>query len=373
MANLSQSIILLLYIITIVYFVILGCVMLAQRGNPISMHGEQVAKQRMTRSVGIFMFVWAFDWLIYLTPCLLSPSTWCPEYDVCLLVTMMLMTPALFIVMHAIVQRQVNTLRWVCATAFPFLLLTLCYVMIPSSQYGRLPVHIASVLNVLFIIYLLIRHAKGYRLYVQRIKSEYSEISGKEIFWSWSCFAGFAIQIIVFLFYEYNWKPIAEIFYWALSIINAAYLCYCTCRQKPLDIDSVEEMTKEEDQQEEMPKEKNEEKAFYAIIEQKLESLCEEKFLFLEPDLTRETLCRRLSISSTYLKMYFRSRDLSFYQYINTLRAEYAYRLMQDNPDMPIRDVCELSGFRSQTTFRKMFVEVFGCLPSEVKLNKNNP
>lgn len=360
-----------IYVLTIIYFVVLGCIMLAQRGNPIYTHGEQSIKLRMTRSVGIFMFVWAFDYLIYL-PDFLDNSDMIAKFDdVFFIITMIIETPALYMVMHAIVQKRVSIMKWTVATTLPFLLLMLWQLFIPLGVSDRLPYHLASVFNILFVIFLLLKYAKEYSVYVERIKSEYSEISGREIFWSWSCFVGFALQVILFLLYIYMYVPMSEYLYWLLSIINAAYLCYCTYKQRPLDIDVVEETIEVEEPHNITPEAKNEEKAFYGIIEQKLDSLCEDKLLFLEPDLTRETLCRRLSISSTYLKLYFHSRGLSFYQYINTLRVEYAYKLMQDNPDMSIREISEHSGFRSQTTFRKMFVEVMGCLPSEIKSKKD--
>lgn len=363
---------LFLYILTIIYFVILGCFMLAQRSNPISTHGEVVAKQRMTRSVGLFMFFLAFDYLIYLLP-LMSPEVdfMRTGFEVCFLITMMLVTPMLFMVMHAVVQKKVDTQKWVISTSLPFWLLLLCYPFRSKGFNGSIIVDLALGINVLYIGYLLIKYAKEYRLYVQRIKSEYSEISGREIFWAWSCFGGFALQDLTFLVYETNWVPNLEYFYWLQSLANAAFLCYCTYRQKPLDIYVVEEVEEKEEISDVIIKENTDEKAFFSVIEQKLETICEERYLFLEPGLTRETLCLRLHISSTYLKMYFRSRNLTFYQYINSLRVEYAARLMEENPNMSIREVCEQSGFRSQTTFRKVFREVMGCLPSEVK-SKNS-
>lgn len=366
----SDNFLLLLYVITIIYYVVLACVMLAQRGNPIYTHGELVNKLRMTRSVGVFMALWALDCLIYLVPMLYSNDIYSVGYNICFLITMFLITPAQFMVMHAIVQRKVNTLQWTGGVASPFLVLLVWYIMIPSDNLAILPLHVAAALSVLFVIFLLLRYAREYHMYVQRMKSEYSEISGHEIFWSWSCFAGFALQMIAFLLYWYNWEPTAELSYWVISIINAAHLCYCTCKQRPLDDEVVEDITEEVAQSDAIMIQKDEEKAFYAVIENKLESLCEDKLLFLEPDLTRETLCRHLSISSTYLKMYFRKRNLSFYQYINALRAEYAYRQMQESPNLSIREVSEMAGFRSQTTFRKVFKEVIGCLPSELRNQK---
>lgn len=363
--------ILLLYIFTIIYYVVLGCYMLAQRGNTISTRGEMAVKQRMTRSVGIFMLIGATSWMIYLPTMLQSDDLWNASYNMCFIFSMMMVTPGLFVVMHAIVQKKVNTMRWVSVVGAPFLILLILHLFFdvdgPYNPFNVLTI----VIHLACVAFLLVRYASEYQVYVNRIRSEYSETTDREILWAWSCFSGFALQSVIFILYCIFWMPMLDIAYWAVSILNAAYLCYCTCRQKPLDNEIVEE-TMPDTPSSATEKEKSEEKAFYAVIEQKLESLCEDKLLFLEPDLTRETLCLRLSIGRTYLSMYFRSRGLTFYQYINTLRVDYAVKLMQENPGISIREVSELSGFRSQTTFRKMFQEVMGCLPSEVRTKKEH-
>lgn len=367
----NNDYILSIYLLTIIYFVVLGSIMLAQQTNLDITPGEKAIKLRMTRSVGVFMLLWALDYLLYIPPIFCCTEVCIRTFDICFLITMLLATPVLFVVMHAIVQKKINVVRSASIITMPFLILTLWYFIVPELG-NRLPVHISSALSVLFVISFLLKHVKEYHLYVQRIKSEYSEISNQEIFWSWSCFVGFALQIIVFVIYNYSSEPDLKYIYWLLSLVNAGYLCHCTSKQKPLNVEITNEDDVVEEETADAASEEKEEKAFYPVIEQKLKSLCEEKLLFLVPDLTRETLCRHLSISSTYLKLYFRSRGLSFYLYINTLRVEYAYKLMEENPDMSIREVSEQSGFRSQTTFRKMFKEIMGCLPSELKSRKDS-
>lgn len=365
MTNINEALYFFFYNITILYFVVLGCYMLAQQGNPISTHGELISKRRMTRSVGIFMLIWALQCLIYLPAILIHGyNETLLTYDLCFLVTVMLNTPAVFVVMHAIVQKRTNTLQWVGGVALPFILLTAWHVIAPHNDYSRLPIYIAALLVVAFNLFLVVRYVSQYRLYVQRLKSEYSETTSRQILWSWSCFAGFVIQAFIYVVYQVHWSEALEYIYMGFSVLNATYLCYCTCRQRPIDEDVVEEAIVSEPAEEQ--KDAN---VIYDLIEQKLVSLCEAKYLFLDPELTRETLCLRLSINHTYLSMYFRDRGITFYQYVNSLRVDYAVKLMQDNPHMPIRKVSELSGFRSQTTFRKVFQEVMGCLPSEVKVS----
>lgn len=375
MADINYVTYLVGYILTIMLFVVLGCYMLAQRGSVMSTHGELVAKLRMTRTMGVCMFVWAFGTFLYLPPMLYGCHAEHMVYRVLFFVSLMLFTPMIFVDMFAVVQRKVNILNWVCALGSPFLLLAV-WCMVNPENY--ILIKIGATLSIACILFLLVRFVSEYRMYVRRIKSEYSELSHREIIWSWVCFSGLAIQGIIMVVYQLLWSPTLECIYIVLSVVNAVALCFCTCRQVTIDIDVVEDDKgeKEEAEATKTDKDRPKERTFYATIEEKLEMHCEGKLLYLDPDLTREQLCHRLNIGNTYLKMYFHSRGLTFYQYINTLRVEYAYRLMTSNPDLPIGEVSQHSGFRSQTTFRKVFKEIMGCLPSEMKNNgllNNNP
>lgn len=132
-ANTDMVIYLSAYVITIIYFVVLGCYMLFLKDNPLSSHGELVAKRRMTRTMGIAVFVEAFEWFVYLPPILsgLQPND--PIYDVFTLVMLMLITPAIFCVMFAVVQRKVNNVRWICGLGMPFLLLAVWQKIAPPN------------------------------------------------------------------------------------------------------------------------------------------------------------------------------------------------------------------------------------------------
>lgn len=370
MNNTTSTVIYQLFcIIVMLYLSILGCYMLMRRENTTCTDGEQESKLRMTRTIGIAMFGWAFEWFIYMPPILAGCSWDHPIYKVLFNVVLIISIPIIYNTMFAVVQRRVNMLKWTCVSGVPFFILAIWQMTDPQNYK---PVYTGAFLSVASILFLLIRFASEYRIYVNRIQSEYSEITGREILWSWICFSSFAIQGIFFVAYQLLWSPVLEVSYNAISLFNATFLCFCTCKQRTIDIEIVEG---EEEEASGATPEHNKEKesAFYATIEEKLKMYCEDKRLYLEPDLTREALCRSLSISSTYLKMYFHSRGLTFYQYVNTLRAEYAYNLMQENPNMSIREISEHSGFRSQTTFRNVFHDIMGCLPSEARKEKIIP
>lgn len=172
------------------------------------------------------------------------------------------------------------------------------------------------------------------------------------------------------------WSYTLEFLYHLFAILNFGYLCFCISRQRTIDVEVMDDALRyDNDGSTSSPTNETEnqsksERALYADIDQKLRTMCEDKLLFLTPDITLETLALRLGTNRTYMGMYFRERNTTFYQYINTLRIEYATRLMQENPNLSLRKVAEQSGFRSQPTFRKAFQEVMGCLPSEVRKEK---
>lgn len=372
MIDLSNIVYFICYFATICIFVALGSCMLMMQGNLIHTRGELKAKKRMCRSVGIYMLVWALQCFIYMPTILMYgyDSTGVYYYDLCYLITLMLNTPMLFVLMHAVVQRKINTLKWVIFTALPFLLLIVWFLQTPYSPSNRLQLYIATVLVLVSIAYLMFKYAKEYHFFIKRMKSEYSETTNKEIGWAWYCFTGLAFQSYIYLAYQFWWTAVFEYVYMAFSIVNALCFCYCVYHHKPLDemvVESDEEIASTESVEQVQP----EEKAFYTVIGQKLEDLCEGKMLFLDPDLTRESLCLRLFINRTYLSAYFRRQGTTFYQYINSLRIGYALKLLTDEPNMSIRQVSERSGFKSQTTFRKVFLEETGCLPSEIRVSGN--
>lgn len=370
MLDFGNAIYLFCYFVTICLYVAMGTYMLARHENPIHTQGELKAKKRMTRCVGLYVLNLVVQNLVYMPSILIYGYDVQGKfgYDLCFLVTILLNTPMLFVVMQAMVQRKVNTLLWVSGVALPFLVLIAWFVIAPQdSAYARIPVYLGAVAVVACLAFLVIRYYRAYLRYVERMKAEYSETAGREIGWAWYCFSGFVFQALLYVIYQFCWSVVLEYVYMAFTLCNCLLLCRCTCRQNPLD-DTATEEAPEDVVPEEPVRAAGGEKAFYSIVEDKLDTLCEGKMLFLEPDLTRETLCLRLSINRTYLSSYFRSRGTTFFQYINSLRIGYALKLMAEDPDMPVHQVSQMSGFKSQTTFRRVFQEELGCLPSEVRL-----
>ena len=94
----------------------------------------------------------------------------------------------------------------------------------------------------------------------------------------------------------------------------------------------------------------------------------ESRALFLDSDLTLESLARQLEMSRhrvSYLLNQGVQRN--FYSYINGLRVEHAARLLRD-PDYapwPVLRIALESGFSSKATFNRLFKEYKGKTPNE--------
>lgn len=360
-----------IYFLIILYYAVLGCWMLAFKDNLVCTRGEHEAKLRMTRSVGVFMFLWALEYFLCLPLVLRFYDISHPSYKLYFISTSMLHIPMLYVVIRAILQKWEGTLRGAGILGLMFLIIDIWFILFDWNSW--LPVKAAGILSFGCVVGFIVKYHKDYSNYVFRLQSEYSETSRRDVFWSCWSFMGFAVQMLVYLLYVAFWNLPLETLYMSLSIINAGVICYFTRKQRAMDNDIVNEELEKEVVKTPVAvasDENSKEKAFYDVVEDKLKSLCEKNLLFLEPDLTRETLCLRLSIGRTYLSMYLRSRGLTFYQYINSLRVEYAIKMMEENPELPITEVCKYSGFRSQTTFRKVFQEMMGCLPSELNSKK---
>lgn len=105
----------------------------------------------------------------------------------------------------------------------------------------------------------------------------------------------------------------------------------------------------------------------YAWIGDRLEQYCKGEALYLQPDLTLESLAHQIDTNRTYLGRYFSYAGTTYYNYINTLRIDHAVRLMQSSPDISLQEVAESSGYSNGTSFRRAFADRVGCLPSEYK------
>jgi len=87
-------------------------------------------------------------------------------------------------------------------------------------------------------------------------------------------------------------------------------------------------------------------------------------------DLTRDEAARFVGMEAAAFSRFFsRTVGMKFVDYVSTLRVQAAARLLNGKRVLPVREVAERCGFRSQSVFNRQFKKRLGTTPSEYRKN----
>ena len=101
-------------------------------------------------------------------------------------------------------------------------------------------------------------------------------------------------------------------------------------------------------------------------LQKRIEQLMEEEQLFRQPNLKIVDLVQKLGTNRSYIYQAInREMGLSFAEYINRMRIEYASQLILQHPDIPVSTIGEQAGFNSSTSFYRNFKQYKGMGPKE--------
>lgn len=88
-------------------------------------------------------------------------------------------------------------------------------------------------------------------------------------------------------------------------------------------------------------------------------------------DATLEGLADEIGYSRFYIGPWVRSvMNISFSQLLKKIRCEYAAKLLTET-DMSVQEIIELTGYKNESFFRKIFKEQYGSAPFEFRKEKN--
>jgi AraC-like DNA-binding protein len=86
---------------------------------------------------------------------------------------------------------------------------------------------------------------------------------------------------------------------------------------------------------------------------------------YLNPSLSIEEIARVLNTNRTYVsKLVNLYYGMTFRDYLNMKRMEFAKQLMADEPDAALDYIAAKSGFQSSTQFIRKFRETEGLTPT---------
>lgn len=189
------------------------------------------------------------------------------------------------------------------------------------------------------------------------------------IFTYWAVIYGVGCGLLTFL-------PDRYVFVWVLSSIPFYIYLYCSYMNYLLFYEQVEKILETEMQQPEQEtemqptEEKKPASKKHEMLNRKLNEWTANTG-YIRPGLTSEEVAKELDTNRTYLGSYIKETyNLSFRDWITSLRIEYAKQLMTDRPELTIAAISEMSGFLSTSYFVKIFTAKESCSP--LKWRKNH-
>ncbi|MBQ6204538.1 MAG: helix-turn-helix transcriptional regulator [Prevotella sp.] len=98
----------------------------------------------------------------------------------------------------------------------------------------------------------------------------------------------------------------------------------------------------------------------------RIEQVMKDEKMFLRNDLKISDLSLRLGSNRNYIYNAINvEMGVSFSDYINRQRIDYAVAMMREHPDMPVNEVYLKTGFSSSSSFYRNFRLYMGCTPKE--------
>lgn len=103
-----------------------------------------------------------------------------------------------------------------------------------------------------------------------------------------------------------------------------------------------------------------------ATMQRYMKMLGQKRPFFLNPDYNLENLCKDLDTNRAYASRFVnQTLGTTLPQLLRSLRMAYAERLRHNFPNMKIMEIALSSGFNNTTSFRRAYMEKYGCTPTE--------
>lgn len=266
---------------------------------------------------------------------------------------------------------------WVAYCLLTFLLC--CYV--PEGLFRKVTPFILAILFIIYAVKIARRVFITFRKAKRKLDDYYSEDSEAYIRWMsvftyWAIIFGVGQGVFTFV-------PNKYVFVWIISAIPFYIYLYTSYANYFLFYENVEGAIANEDSneyanvaadsgvREDKPSDNQERPAIgmakvqETILERQLKKWTDEK-KFTAGGITIADVARETGSNRTYISSFINRRyGITFREWINGMRLEYAKELMGKNSDMPVGEVARRAGYLSMSYFSKTFKEAEGVSPGK--------
>lgn len=269
--------------------------------------------------------------------------------------------------MHHLLSRDYNSPRrdmrnvgsWVA-----FVLISGSLLMAASSRLSDTVVLVAA--SVVFMLYTLrvaLRLLAAYRRAVRLLDSYHSEDAAAYVRWVsvftyLAVFYGIGQGVFTFI-------PDRYVFIWILSSIPFYAYAYLSYVNYSLDVRMVDEALDAEAGDGALDGDDGAEPPLMAgsdastatdsVVGERLEKWITDG-RFTRKGLTIVQLAQDICTNRTYVSAYINSHyHMSFREWINSLRLDYAKRLLASEPDLTIAEIAQRAGYMSLSNFTRLF------------------
>lgn len=250
--------------------------------------------------------------------------------------------------------------------------------------WGRTAMHIVVVPVFFLALYAIIVNCRRILKYENNLPYIYSNTEHRHKQWYvWLCV--FILIEILFWLWVYIAKEnsiLPKLLYYVFMTFFWIYVFRFASMQRPvtIDVESIDvegtadiDLNNEEQNSETSANEGEEgedgKERTKSNLLIRMETLMAEKKLYLNSDLTLIVLAEELGTNRTYVSQIFNHElNVTFYQYVNKLRVEYACKRITES-DEKLSSIAYESGFSSPANMVRVMREYIGMTPSQIRAN----
>ncbi len=229
---------------------------------------------------------------------------------------------------------------------------------------------IAKVIFAIEVIYVMIAGTRSIRSYQRMLASYYTDTEGKDlVLVQWFMYLFTACSLISTIFNVIGRDMFADS---SLVIIPSVLFSSLLFSLGFFGVhqENIIEVIEQEDASSSQPEIQEESipSSVHTDLANRIEEIVTHQKLFLQPDLKVSDLARELCTNRYYVSQAINDyMGISFSDYINQKRIQYAIELMKLHSDLPIIEVSTQAGYTSDKSFFRNFKKITGHTPKERK------